>query len=317
MPSLHAQRALFFAAIVASLLVVVGTVPETAQNLKAKKPALMANNDKSAPDRYGVVGHPVEHSRSPLIHTVFARQTRQRLTYELIDAAPAAFETAVRGFGAAGGKGLNVTVPHKEAAFALCDENSAAARAAGAVNTISIVDGRLLGDNTDGVGFIRDVTVNQRQALAGRRVIVLGAGGAARGILGPLLAEKPSEVTLANRTRERADQVAAHFAGAPLVARAFAELAALPPYDVLINATSAGLKGEAPPFPASLLDPSSFCYDLVYGASDTPFVAWAKAHGARRAVQGWGMLVEQAAESFAIWRGVRPDTRALLNQPAH
>ena len=130
----------------------------------------MANNKTPAPDRYGVVGHPVEHSRSPLIHTVFARQTRQRLTYEIIDATPEAFETAVRGFGAAGGKGLNVTVPHKEAAFALCDESSEAATAAGAVNTISIEGGRLRGDNTDGIGFIRDVTINQRQSLAGKRI---------------------------------------------------------------------------------------------------------------------------------------------------
>jgi shikimate dehydrogenase len=277
----------------------------------------MTNNDKSAPDRYGLVGHPVEHSRSPLIHTVFARQTRQRLTYELIDAEPAAFETAVRGFGAAGGKGLNVTVPHKEGAFALCDEKSVAARAAGAVNTISIVGGRLHGDNTDGVGFIRDVTVNQRQVLAGRRIIVLGAGGAARGIIGPLLAEQPAEVTIANRTKERAEKVVALFASPTLVPHAFAELAALAPYDVLINATSAGLKGEAPPFPASLIGPNSFCYDLVYSSSATPFVAWAKSHGAGRAVQGWGMLVEQAAESFAIWRGIRPDTKALLKQLAH
>jgi shikimate dehydrogenase len=296
---------------------VVGTVPETAQNLKAKKPALMTNNNTSVTDRYGLVGHPVEHSRSPLIHTVFARQTRQRLTYELIEAEPPAFETAVRGFGAAGGKGLNVTVPHKEAAFALCDEKSAAAQAAGAVNTISIVGGRLHGDNTDGVGFVRDVTVNQHQTLAGRRIVVLGAGGAARGILGPLLAERPAEVTIANRTKERADQVAALFAGTALVVHAFAELAALPPSDGLINATSAGLTGEAPPFPPSLIGPNSFCYDLVYSSRPTPFVVWAKSHGAARAVQGWGMLVEQAAESFAIWRGVRPETKALLKQLAH
>jgi shikimate dehydrogenase len=277
----------------------------------------MTNNDHSAPDRYGLVGHPVEHSRSPLIHTVFARQTRQRLTYELIDAEPAAFETAVRGFGAAGGKGLNVTVPHKEAAFALCDEQSAAAQAAGAVNTISIVGGRLHGDNTDGIGFIRDVKVNLRQTLAGRRVCVLGAGGAARGIVGPLLAEQPAEITIANRTKERAERIVALFPGTVLAAHAFAELAALPSYDVLVNATSAGLKGEAPPFPASLIGPSSFCYDLAYGSSATPFVSWATSHGAGRAVQGWGMLVEQAAESFAIWRGVRPDTKALLKQLPH
>ena len=274
----------------------------------------MTNNKKQSPDRYALVGHPVEHSRSPLIHTVFARQTGQRLTYELIDAEPAAFETAVRGFGAAGGKGLNVTVPHKEAAFALCGQRSEAATAAGAVNTISIVDGALRGDNTDGIGFIRDVTVNLRQSLAGARIVVLGAGGAARGIIAPLLNEKPAELTIANRTKERADDVAAKFAGTILATRTFAELEGQAPFDVIINATSAGLKGEAPPFPASLVDANTFCYDLVYASGDTPFVAWAKAHGAARAAQGWGMLVEQAAESFAIWRGVRPDTKALLKQ---
>ena len=271
-------------------------------------------NNRSAPDRYAVVGHPVEHSRSPLIHTVFARQTGQHLTYEVIDASPAAFETAVRGFGAAGGKGLNVTVPHKEAAFALCRERSAAATAARAVNTIKIVDGRLIGHNTDGIGFIRDVTVNQRQALKGKRIVVLGAGGAARGIIGPLLEHEPAELTIGNRTKERADQVVAQFGALSLVARTFAELAEQPPYDLLVNATSAGLKGEAPPFPASLVGAESFCYDLVYGSADTPFVVWGKSHGAARAVHGWGMLVEQAAESFAIWRGVRPDTKPLLKQ---
>ena len=272
----------------------------------------MAN--KTAPDRYALVGHPVDHSRSPLIHTVFARQTGQRLTYELIDAEPPAFETAVRGFGAAGGKGMNVTVPHKEAAFALCSRSSEAATAAGAVNTISIADGVLTGHNTDGIGFIRDLTVNLRQSLAGARIVVLGAGGAARGIIGPLLKENPSELTLANRTKDRADELVAKLGGSSLVARTFAELADLAPADFLINATSAGLKGEPPPFPVSLVSPQTFCYDLVYGSNDTPFVAWAKTHGAARAVHGWGMLVEQAAESFAIWRGVRPDTKPLLKQ---
>jgi shikimate dehydrogenase len=275
----------------------------------------MANN-KTTPDRYAVVGHPVEHSRSPLIHTVFARQTGQNLTYETIDAEPEEFETAVRGFGAAGGRGMNVTVPHKEAAFALCHERSAAAEAAGAVNTISLAAGRLRGDNTDGVGFVRDVTANQHQELAGRRIAILGAGGAARGLVGPLLATAPAELVIANRTHERASQVVAQFAGArELRAETFEQLAALPPFDVLINATSAGLKGEAPPFAASLVGSQTFCYDLVYSSGETPFVAWAKAHGAARAVQGWGMLVEQAAESFYLWRGVRPDTRALLQQP--
>jgi shikimate dehydrogenase len=261
------------------------------------------------------VGHPVEHSRSPLIHKLFAQQTGQHLTYELIDASPEEFEVAVRGFGAAGGKGLNVTVPHKEAAFALVDEASDAASTAGAVNTLSIDHGHLRGDNTDGVGFIRDVTVNQRQTLAGRKIIVLGAGGAARGIVGPLLAAGPSELVIANRTQARAVQLVEHFGHArPLRAISFDELAALPPFDVLVNATSAGLKGEPPPFPPSLLDAQSFCYDLVYSLNDTPFIAWARVHGAARAVQGWGMLVEQAAESFYIWRGVRPDTGPILKQ---
>jgi shikimate dehydrogenase len=270
--------------------------------------------NKTPPDRYALVGHPVEHSRSPLIHTVFARQTGQRLTYELIDAEPAAFETAVRGFGAAGGKGMNVTVPHKEAAFALCSRSSDAATAAGAVNTISLVEGALIGHNTDGIGLIRDLTVNLRQQLAGARIVVLGAGGAARGIVGPLLSENPAELTIANRTKERADEIVAKLGGTLLVARGFEELADLAPPEFLINATSAGLKGEAPPFPTSLVGPRTFCYDLVYSSSDTPFVVWAKTHGAARAVHGWGMLVEQAAESFTIWRGVRPDTKPLLKQ---
>ena len=270
--------------------------------------------NKTPPDRYALVGHPVEHSRSPLIHTVFARQTGQRLTYELIDAEPAAFETAVRGFGAAGGKGMNVTVPHKEAAFALCSRSSDAATAAGAVNTISITEGALTGHNTDGIGLIRDLTINLRQQLVGARIVVLGAGGAARGIIGPLVSENPAELTIANRTKERADEIVAKLGGTLLVARGFAELADLAPPDFLINATSAGLKGDAPPFPTSLVGPRTFCYDLVYSSSDTPFVAWAKTHGAARAVHGWGMLVEQAAESFAIWRGVRPDTKPLLKQ---
>lgn len=274
----------------------------------------MPNNKTSSPDRYALVGHPVEHSRSPLIHTVFARATGQRLTYELIDVDVAEFATAVHGFGAAGGKGLNVTVPHKQAAFALCKKLSDAAKAAGAVNTISIEGDTLSGHNTDGIGLVRDITVNLRRTLAGKRIVVLGAGGAARGIVGPLLNEKPAELVVANRSKDRADEVAAKFPGTVLAARAFDELAALPPFDVLINATSAGLKGESPPFSSTLVGSTSFCYDLVYGSADTPFVAWAKAHGAEHAVHGWGMLVEQAAESFAIWRGVRPDTKPLLKQ---
>ena len=271
--------------------------------------------NSSPPDRYALVGHPVEHSRSPLIHQLFARQTGQNLSYELIDAEPKSFETAVRGFAAAGGRGLNVTVPHKEAAFELVDEISEPANAARAVNTISFQGGKLRGENTDGVGLIRDLVVNQRVTLPGRRVLVLGAGGAARGIVGPLLAARPAELVIANRTQARADELVAQFGDpAALRAVAFEELRSLAAFDLLINATSAGLKGEAPPFPGSLVGSDSVGYDLVYSVNDTPFVAWAREHGAARSLQGWGMLIEQAAESFFIWRGVRPDTKPILKQ---
>jgi shikimate dehydrogenase len=273
------------------------------------------SENQTPPDRYAVVGHPVEHSRSPLIHTLFARQTKQHMTYELLDAPPEAFEIAVRGFAAAGGKGVNVTVPHKEVACTLVHDLGDAARIAGAVNTITIKNGRFRGDNTDGVGLVRDITVNEQWPLAGKRIVVLGAGGAARGIVGPLLDEEPSELVVANRTLERAEQLVAHFGNhAKLSTATFAEIGERGAYEVLVNATSAGLRGEQPPFPASLIGPESFCYDLVYSMNDTPFVAWARTRGAARAVQGWGMLVEQAAESFYLWRGVRPETAPILKQ---
>lgn len=274
----------------------------------------MQKNEKR-PDRYALVGHPVAHSRSPLIHQLFARQLGHSLTYELIDAEPHEFEVAVRGFGAAGGKGMNVTIPHKEAAFELCDETGPEAQEAHAVNTISFEPGgRLRGDNTDGIGLIRDLTVNQQQSLADKRVLVLGAGGAARGIVAPVAGEGPAEIVVANRTKERAEELVGLFRGrvaTPLSVLAFSELDTSAPFDVVFNATSAGLKGEPPPFPATIVGPETFCYDLVYGLKDTPFVVWARQHGAR-AAQGFGMLVEQAAESYYIWRGVRPDTEPLL-----
>jgi shikimate dehydrogenase len=267
----------------------------------------------SRPDRYALVGHPVSHSRSPLIHQLFARQTGAHMTYELIDALPEEFETAVRGFGAAGGRGLNVTLPHKETAFALCATHGAEAALAGAVNTISFKGRSLHGDNTDGIGFIRDLTVNHSRAIAGQRLLLLGAGGAARGIVGPILTELPESLLIANRTLERAEALRQSF-GSPdnLTVCRFDDLDEAGEFDIVINATSAGLHGEQPPFPPSLVGKESFCYDLAYSLKPTPFVAWAEASGAGTAVQGWGMLVEQAAESFEIWRGTRPDTQPIL-----
>jgi shikimate dehydrogenase len=267
------------------------------------------------PQRYALVGHPVQHSRSPLIHQLFARQTGQELSYELIDAEPRSFETAVRGFGAAGGRGLNVTVPHKQAAFALANELGEDARRAKAVNTVTFMaNGRLRGDNTDGVGFMRDLTRNLGETVAERRIVILGAGGAARGLVGPLLDAGPGALILANRTLARAQALVEEFDDSVLAACTFEELADRDPFDVVINATSASLLGEEPPFPPHCVGAQGLCYDLAYSLRPTPFLEWAAAQGARHAVQGWGMLIEQAAESFFIWRGVRPDTGSLLAQ---
>jgi shikimate dehydrogenase len=266
-------------------------------------------------DRYALVGHPVSHSRSPLIHTLFARQTGEDISYELIDAEPAEFETAVLGFSAAGGKGMNVTVPYKEAAFELCRTHGEEAKAAGAVNTITFKKGQLRGDNTDGIGFIRDVCVNQDRKIEGQRILLLGAGGAARGILRPILGEKPDSLLIANRTIERAEALQQEVDAPPeLSVCQFAELDDAGEFDIIINATSAGLSGEEPPFPGSLINPKTFCYDLAYSLKPTPFLVWADRHGAIHRAQGWGMLVEQAAESFFIWRGVKPDTRPILKK---
>ncbi|MGD8340559.1 MAG: shikimate dehydrogenase [Gammaproteobacteria bacterium] len=267
------------------------------------------------PSRYALVGHPVSHSRSPLIHQLFARQTGEKLTYELIDALPEQFETAVLGFSAAGGRGMNITVPYKEAAFDLCRTHGEEAKAAGAVNTITFRAGGLHGDNTDGTGFIRDLCSNQEQEISGNRLLILGAGGAARGIIGPILAQKPESLVVANRTIERAESLLKFFDSPEVFSIcSFDELEDVGPFDIVINATSAGLKGEQPPFPGSLVGPDTFCYDLAYSLKATPFVTWAQANGAVNAVQGWGMLVEQAADSFEIWRGKRPNTRQILRQ---
>ncbi len=271
---------------------------------------------KETVDRYGVMGYPVAHSRSPVIHRLFAEQTGQTLEYDLLEVRPEDLESAVRRFGDSGGRGLNITVPHKRAVTRLVDQLSERATSAGAVNTLAFEDGDVFGDNTDGAGLIRDLTSNHGLDLAGMRILILGAGGATRGILGPLLTAAPEAVTIANRTLKRAQELAEDFASLGSVAASRFEEVPAGDYALVINATSAGLKGEAPPWPEEAVTPGSFCYDLSYGLAPTPFCRWASDHGARRAVMGWGMLVEQAAESFHLWRGVRPDTAPVLRKLA-
>lgn len=266
-------------------------------------------------DRYGVMGYPVSHSRSPVIHRLFALQTGQVMQYDLLAVAPGALAGALRHFQRSGGKGLNITVPHKSAAAQLADHLSERARSAGAVNTLSFEDGEISGDNTDGVGLLRDLSGNLGLRLQGANILILGAGGATRGIVVPLLNAAPQSVTIANRTLSRAQDLATHFSAyGSIEACRFDEINSAKGFDLVINATSAGLKGETPPYPEAAIGAQTFCYDLSYGLTPTPFSNWAIQAGAARSVMGWGMLVEQAAESFQLWRGVRPDTNAVLRQ---
>jgi shikimate dehydrogenase len=269
----------------------------------------------TAPDRYGVMGYPVSHSRSPVIHRLFALQTGENIQYELLQVTSEKLETAVRQFQRTGGKGLNITVPHKSAAVKLCDQLSERAATAGAVNTLSFRNGEIHGENTDGIGLLRDLALNQTFAIENSNILVLGAGGATRGIVGPLLEMQPASLCIANRTLDRAEALVEHFSRfGPISACRFNMVPVTEPYDLIINATSAGVKGETPPYPAAAVSPGTFCYDLSYGLNPTPFSVWARERGAEKSVMGWGMLVEQAAESFFIWRGVRPDTAPVLRQ---
>ncbi len=265
------------------------------------------------PDRYAVMGNPVAHSKSPQIHAAFARQTGQRMVYEAIQVDEGGLPQAVGNFQASGGKGLNITVPFKREAWALADERSARAEEAGAVNTLMFrPDGTIYGDNTDGIGLVRDLTDNHGLGIAGRRLLLLGAGGAVRGVLGPLLAQHPAQVVIANRTVYRAEELAAEFAGAVAIdACGFDDLAGQR-FDLIINGTAASLQGSALPLPDGILAEGGWCYDMMYGAELTPFLRWARRQGAARWSDGLGMLVEQAAESFYLWRGVRPDTAPVI-----
>jgi shikimate dehydrogenase len=263
-------------------------------------------------DRYAVIGHPVEHSLSPTIHGWFAEQTGQRLEYTRLPAPPDGFARVASRFLADGGLGLNVTVPFKHEAAAWVDRLDPLAREAAAVNTIRLASAGTEGFNTDGIGLVRDIEHNHAVPLAGRRLLLIGAGGAAAGVMGPLLRCGPVSLHVANRTAERARRLVARFAAEDTRCRIAAlELGATdPPYDVVINATSAGLEGLVVALaPATVR--GAFCYDMVYGAQ-TAFCRWSTGHGAAAAVDGIGMLVEQAAESFRIWRGLLPDTAPVL-----
>lgn len=262
-------------------------------------------------DRYAVIGNPVEHSRSPDIHTAFAEQTGQTLRYERILCEEKDFAATVDRFRSDGGKGLNVTLPFKLGALEYCDEVSERARLAGAVNTISFRDGRALGDNTDGAGLVRDLTDNLGVALAGKVIVLLGAGGAARGAIKPLLDCGPAELVLSNRNPWKPEVLAEEFRKyGPIRACTHRALKG-DHVDVLINATSAGHAGETLPLPHDLLGEGAVCYDMSYGNAARPFLDWARAHGANSSADGIGMLVEQAAESFEIWRGLRPETAEI------
>jgi shikimate dehydrogenase len=267
------------------------------------------------PDLYAVVGNPVAHSKSPLIHAQFARQTGEDIAYAAILAPLDGFGAAVAAFRQSGGRGLNVTLPFKHEACELAGRRSARAAQALAANTLVFEGQEVIADNTDGIGLISDIETNLGYPIAGRRVLLMGAGGASYGVLGPLLERAPAELVVANRTPGKAAALARHFAASGNSARTrlsglgYPDLAGRR-FDLIINATSAGLSGLMPQLPAGIMAPGSLAYDMVYGR-DTPFLAFARGEGARVA-DGLGMLVEQAAASFQIWRGVRPDTAAVI-----
>ena len=265
-------------------------------------------------DRYAVMGNPIKHSKSPLIHKDFAHHSDQDMSYAAILVPKDKFAETVRAFFADGGKGLNITVPFKMEAYQLADELSDRAQRAGAVNTlISLSDGRLRGDNTDGVGMMRDITNNHDGRITNKRILIVGAGGAVRGVLAPLLQENPASVTIVNRTVEKALDLADKFADMGRVDGCSYEELPNEAFDWIINGTSASLSGELPPLPEGVIGEYTCCYDMMYSAEPTPFNRWAVEQGAAKNFDGAGMLVEQAAESFRLWRGVMPPTALTIS----
>lgn len=270
-------------------------------------------HEVGAPDQYGLIGHPVEHSWSPFIHGMFARNAAQNLIYRLFDVPPDDFRRETLRLMTGGVRGLNVTLPHKQAAAELVNELTPRAARAQAVNTIAFFENAtLLGDNTDGIGLITDLERNLGFELADKRVLILGAGGAARGVVGPLLERELRSLTIANRTPYKARRLAAEFSDiGQITGCTFAEIEGSA-YDLIVNATSAGISGDMPVLPGGLVGEHTLCYDMVYGRGETPFTLWAGGQQAVRISKGWGMLVEQAAESFLLWRGIRPSTEPVL-----
>lgn len=266
-------------------------------------------------DKYAVFGNPVKQSKSPAIHALFAEQCSQSMQYRAVRVEMDGFAQAAHNFFEGGGAGLNITVPFKRDAFDFAHRLSDRAMRAGAVNTLSRAeDGAIEGDNTDGIGLVRDMVANMGWSVQGLRLLLLGAGGAARGVLEPLLRERPRELLIVNRTPERAEQLVTEFSDIATLEGGAYDLIGERQFDLVINATSAGLSGEMPDLPSTLLTERSCCYDMVYGAEPTPFMRWAAHHAAWAVADGLGMLVEQAAQSFYIWRHVRPETRAVINQ---
>lgn len=268
-------------------------------------------------DRYAVIGNPIEHSRSPQIHAAFAAQTGDDISYTRLLGDIDHVERDFERFFASGGRGLNVTVPFKEQACRFADQLSGRAREAGAVNTLIATETGIRGDNTDGAGLVNDLARNNGFAFAGKRILLLGAGGAARGVLLPLLAQSPGRLVIANRTAEKAVDLAARAPVQDGVIGCGFEALHDQRFDLIINATAAGLDAQVPPIPDACLADGGWTYDMMYGAKPTAFVQWGRAHGAARAIDGLGMLVEQAAESYRLWRGVRPDTAGVIASLRH
>ncbi len=263
-------------------------------------------------DSYAVMGNPIAHSKSPVIHTLFADQTDQSLRYSAMLVDVDGFKKAIDEFFENGDLGLSITVPFKEEAWQLAEKRTSRAEKAGAVNTLwQDEHGQLHGDNTDGLGLVADLKENNGVTIKDARVLILGAGGAVRGVLEPIFSEQPAEVVIANRTRSKADTLVGLFPGEAISANGFEDIEGR--FDLVINGTAASLQGEMPPIPGHVVDQNTCCYDMMYGAEETVFNHWCREQGAGKTIDGLGMLVEQAAEQFAIWRGVRPDTRNVLD----